>query len=133
MPTITEDFTRDIREPLKGQKIYRDDLLTGFGLRVTSSCKAFIAECKVNGTNHRVTVGRHGSISANEARIQAEKLIRQMSASRLPSKRSAQAPTLKELLALYLDRKQLRPATILPYQRVINGCCHGQSKWAGSV
>ncbi len=122
MVEITENFTSDIREPRKGQKIYRDDELTGFGLRVTASCKAYIAECKVNGTNHRVTVGRHGSISANEARIQAEKLIRQMSASRLPSKRSIQAPTLKELLALYLERKTLRPATVLTYQRVINGC-----------
>src|SRR5208337_3269602 len=31
-------------------------------------------------------------------------------------------PTLKELLALYLERKTLRQATILTYQRVINGC-----------
>jgi hypothetical protein len=29
---------------------------------------------------------------------------------------------LKELLALYLDRKPLRPATVLTYSRVINGC-----------
>jgi integrase len=122
MSQITDEFTSDIRSPVKGQVIYRDDTLTGFGLRVTPSFKSYIAECKVNGTARRVTLGRHGSISANEARTQAAKLIHKMSAKRLPSKRSTHAPTLKELLALYLDRKTLRPATVLTYKRVINGC-----------
>jgi integrase len=122
MPEITDHFTGDIKSPLKGQVIYRDDALTGFGLRVTPSFKSYIAECKVNGTARRVTLGRQGTISADEARTQAAKLIHKMSAKRLPSKRSTQAPTLKELLALYLARKQLRPATILTYKRVINGC-----------
>jgi integrase len=122
MPEITDHFTGDIKSPLKGQIIYRDDALTGFGLRVTPSFKSYIAECKVNGTARRVTLGRHGSISADEARTQAAKLIHKMSAKRLPSKRSTQAPTLKELLALYLERKTLRPATVLTYRRVINGC-----------
>jgi len=122
MPEITAHFTGDIKSPLKGQIIYRDDALTGFGLRVTPSFKSYIAECKVNGTARRVTLGRHGSISADEARTQAAKIIHKMSASRLPSKRSTQAPTLKELLALYLDRKTLRPATSLTYKRVIDGC-----------
>jgi integrase len=76
----------------------------------------------VNGTARRVTLGRQGSINADEARTQAAKLIHKMTSKRLPSKRSTQAPTLKELLALYLDRKLLRPATILTYKRVINGC-----------
>ena len=122
MAEITDHFTGDIRSPLKGQVIYRDDSLTGFGLRVTPKSKSFIAECKVNGTARRITLGRCGAISADEARHQAEKVIKQMSASRLPTKRSTQAPTLKELLAFYLDRKTLRPATVLTYQRVINGC-----------
>jgi hypothetical protein len=77
-------------EPLKGQKIYRDAALTGFGLRVTASCKAYIAECKVNGTNHRITLGRCGSISADEARQQAEKVIKRMV---LNGSSSAQLPT----------------------------------------
>ncbi len=55
MTAITDNFTRDIRKPTTGQVIYRDDELTGFGLRVTASQKAFIAECKVNGTARRVT------------------------------------------------------------------------------
>jgi integrase len=121
MPQLTDDFTCDIRSPLKGQVIYRDDDLIGFGLRVTASAKAYIAECRVNGTTRRVTLGRHGHIKADEARVQAQKLIHQMSAHRLPSKRLTQAPSLRELLALYLDKKQLRPATILTYRRVIEG------------
>jgi hypothetical protein len=119
MVEIKENFTSDIREPLKGQTIYRDDEPTGFGLRMTASCKAHIAERKVNGTNYRVTLGRHGTLSADHARRRAQKVIQQMSANRVPSKRSAQAPTLRELLALYLNRKTLRTATVLTYKRVI--------------
>lgn len=122
MPMISDEFSRDIRSPLKGQAIYRDDELTGFGLRVTATQKAFIAECKVNGTNKRVTLGRYGAISADDARTQAKKLISQLAAKRLPSKRSVQAPTLRELLALYLDRKKLRPATVATYSSAINYC-----------
>jgi len=122
MPKITDDFTSDTREPLKGQVIYRDDELIGFGLRVTASCKAYIAECRVNGTTRRVTLGREGAISADEARQQAEKLILQMSARRLPSKRSTQAPSLQELLELYLAKKPLRHNTVLSYRSVINAC-----------
>ena len=94
----------------------------GFGLRVTASCKAYIAECKVNGTTRRVTLGRQGAISADDARTQAAKLIKKMSAKRLPSKRSTQAPALGELLELYISKKQLRQNTILSYRRVINRC-----------
>ena len=103
-------FTGDTTAPLKGQVIYRDDTLIGFGLRVTASCKAYIAECRVNGTTRRVTLGRQGSISADDARMQAAKLIKKMSAKRLPSKRSTQAPSLGELLDLYISRKQLCPS-----------------------
>ena len=122
MPTISEEFSRDIRSPIKGQAIYRDDVLTGFGLRVTATQKSFIAECKVNGINRRVTIGCYGAISADDARSQAEKLIGQMTSKRLPSRHLVHCPTLKELLAMYLDRKPLRPATVITYSRVINGC-----------
>jgi len=122
MPEITDQFTADIRSPLNGQLIYRDDQLIGFGLRVTPKSKSYVAECKVKGTTRRVTLGRCGTIGEEEARLQAQKLINQMTASRLPSKRATQAPSLKELLALYLSKKQLRPATILTYKRVIEGC-----------
>jgi hypothetical protein len=37
MAQITDSFTGDTRGPLKGQVIYRDDALTGFGLRVSLS------------------------------------------------------------------------------------------------
>jgi integrase len=122
MPEITDHFTGDTTAPLKGQVIYRDDALIGFGLRVTASCKAYIAECRVNGTTRRVTLGRQGCISADDARMQAAKLIKKMSAKRLPSKRSTQAPSLGELLELYISKKQLRQNTILTYRRVINRC-----------
>ncbi len=122
MVEITDHFTGDIRSPHKGQIIYRDDNLVGFGLRVTASQRAYIAECKVNGK------ARRGSHSAGMApflpmrlRSRRQTLIEQMSARRLPSKRSTQAPTLKELLALCAGPKALpEPTTVLQLQESVS-------------
>ena len=122
MPRITDHFAGVVRSPIKGQVIYRDDELIGFGLRVTASYKAYVAECRVNGTTRRVALGRHGSITAANARRQAQSVIDQLCSQRLPSKRSSQAPSLRELLELYLAKKQLRKSTVLTYRSVIGRC-----------
>ncbi|MGH7869733.1 MAG: tyrosine-type recombinase/integrase, partial [Candidatus Dormibacteraceae bacterium] len=102
---------------------YRDDDLTGFGLRVTSNCKAYIAECKVNGKNKRVTLGRHGLITAEEARQKAREVIGKLTCQR-SSKQLSYAPTLAEVLEHYLSNRRLRPTTIRNHR-------HAQRKYFG--
>jgi hypothetical protein len=75
---ITEDFVDNAVHPLSGQIIHRDSQLKGFGLRVTPRSKSFIVEARVNGTNRRITIGRADLFSAEEARHEAAKLLRQM-------------------------------------------------------
>ena len=53
--------------------LYRDDLLPGFGLRVTNSgAKAYFAEKRISGKNTRITIGKHGPLTPEQARKQAQ-------------------------------------------------------------
>ncbi|MBX3074685.1 hypothetical protein KF913_12220 [Candidatus Obscuribacterales bacterium] len=44
MPKISDKLMSDITKPDRGQKIYRDSELKGFGLRVTPGSMASIVE-----------------------------------------------------------------------------------------
>ena len=61
--------------PDKGYAIHWDEKLPGFGLRVTSTgAKAFIFQKRINGKEKRMTVGRYGDLTAEQARKLAVKL-----------------------------------------------------------
>ena len=75
---ITDDFVDKAVHPKAGQTIYRDSRLIGFGLRITSGKKSFIAEARVNEKNRRVTIGRADFLSVDEARKEARQLLRLM-------------------------------------------------------
>ena len=60
VPKLTKRFIEhNILRPVSEQVIYRDDELRGFGLRVTRGSLSYIVECRVNGTNRRITIGPH--------------------------------------------------------------------------
>lgn len=62
--------------PEKAQSFYRDENLKGFALRITASgVKSFIVETRINGRVKRVTLGKYGNITAEEARKQAKSLL----------------------------------------------------------
>ena len=50
------------------QDFYYDTELKGFGLRVGYTSKTYFAETKVHGKTVRVTLGKHGVITAEEAK-----------------------------------------------------------------
>ena len=51
----------------KSQSFYRDDILKGFALRVTSNgIKSFIVETRINNKVKRITLGKYGNITAEE-------------------------------------------------------------------
>lgn len=58
----------------KDQIFYRDGELKGFALRVTSSgVKSFIMETTIGNKVRRMTLGRYGKLTAEEARTEAKK------------------------------------------------------------
>lgn len=117
MPRLTSKFIGDITPPLRGQVIYRDDELVGFGVRATRSCKTYIVECRINGKSKRVAIGRSDRIPAEEAREKAQTLLGKMVAQRDLLK--LKSPTLAEVLEDYISKKRLRERTIAHYREAI--------------
>jgi hypothetical protein len=71
---ITDIQVRNLPVPEKGSKVYYDDTLKGFGVRVSNAgTKAFILATGKN--RDRTTIGRYPTISLAEARDVAKKLM----------------------------------------------------------
>jgi len=70
MPSLrfTKSAVAAIPHPASGQVIYRDTQLRGFGLRVGTNSKVYIAEGQVNGRTRRVSVGRADLLPPDIAR-----------------------------------------------------------------
>src|SRR4051794_38207686 len=79
-----------------GQILYRDDELTGFGLRVGSRSKVFYVEAQVARRTVRVTLGKYGPITPDQARKLALKALSEMAHGLNPNakKRVVDASTI---------------------------------------
>ena len=130
---LTKSFIERLSTPrLHGpgkprQKIYRDDALPGFGLRITSGgARSYIVEKRVNGINRRVTIGRYGQITLEQARNKAFSVLGDMIQGIDPLEanhdRNIKNITILECYNDYLKlRHNLTPTTIADYARSING------------
>jgi hypothetical protein len=81
---ITQDFVANAAHPTRGQIIYRDSNLIGFGLRLTAGSKSFVVEAKVNGKTRRITICQADLFEVDEARAEALKLLRLMKSGKEP-------------------------------------------------
>ncbi len=91
-------------------------------MRVGTSSKTYIAESRVNGKTVRVTIGKHGVFTAEQARVEARQLLVTIAKGVNPSdekkERRARGVTLEQVFKDYLlARKALKPRTIYDYQR----------------
>lgn len=60
------------------QRLYFDTELRGFGLCVGAGAKTYFAQRSVNGRSRRVTIGRHGVFTVDQARKEAQQLLAKM-------------------------------------------------------
>ena len=117
VPKLTAKLIGDISKPRKGQVIYRDDEVKGFGLRVTAGSKSYIVECRVDGKAQRRTLGRADLMTPEQARLKATEFLRLMTAGR--DRRLIPAPTLSDVLESYVVKKRLRESTIVNYRQAL--------------
>lgn len=109
----------------KDQVFYRDDQLKGFALRVTASgSKSFIVEKNIGNKVRRITLGKYGALTVEQARKEAQKMIGQIAtgidpiAEKLTSKMNE--ITLNEVFEDYTKaRKSLKHNTLYNYKRVL--------------
>lgn len=109
----------------KDQVFYRDENLKGFALRVTSTgMKSFVVETRIEGKVKRITLGKYGAITVEEARKQAKNLLGQIARGDNPiaEKKSNKIKlmTLDAVLNDYLKaRKDLKEFTVTDYRNVL--------------
>jgi integrase len=126
MPIIrlTKRTIEAIEHPAEGQVFYRDADLSGFGLRVGSKAKVFFAERQVARRTVRVTIGRYGLITPEEARKRALKLLGEMAEGRDPNSdkraNAVSAMTLQEAFDDFFERRSLAASSTPNYKRTID-------------
>jgi len=119
---ITKTFVEKLTAPPTGQALYRDDEMTGFGIRITANkAKSFFVEKRVNGKVKRMTLGRFPGLSVEKARKEAQKLLGKIATGIDPvaerKEQKAKMITLAEVFEDYLKaRKALKPLTIKDYK-----------------
>ena len=104
--------------------VYWDSTLKGFGVRVyPSGARIYVVQTRGPGGTKRVTVGRHGVITTDEARRRAASIVARIKAGEAPSTaRAARAqlgPTVAELAGRYLREHvavHCKPATAKAYR-----------------
>lgn len=112
--------------PALGYTLHWDDVLPGFGLRITASgARSFIVQKRIGGKEHRSTLGRYGVLTTEQARREAQKFLGQVAQGIDPIaakvKARAETITLKEALTAYFESRQLKPRTIRDIQQAFKG------------
>lgn len=79
---------------------------------------SYIVKCRVGGKVKRITLGRHGPLTADEARKKAQKMLMDIQSA----KTTVSIPTLEQILEEYLASRKLRPNTIKNYTMSIRHC-----------
>lgn len=116
----------DQLEPGAVETVHWDDELRGFGVRVwPSGRKVYVAMTRVKGRLRKVTIGTHGPVTAEKARIKAHEIISQAKAGNAPVKEldvARKSPTVKGLGERFLKEHvavRCKPSTLYEYKRSV--------------
>ena len=111
--------------PERGQSFLRDAEIKGFGVRITAQgARAFIVEKRIGGQVRRVTLGRYGELTVQQARLQAQKLLGQIAMGHNPiadkHRARLEAITLQEAFQDFVRaRSSLKDKTLYDYRRYL--------------
>lgn len=119
---LTKTTVDKLPIPEKEAIFYRDDELRGFGVKVfPSGAKSFFLEKRVMGKVKRITIGRFGEVTMEQARKEAVKLAGQIATGGDPVAEKAQkkleGTTLRQGFETYLKRRTLKPQTVFDINR----------------
>lgn len=118
---LTKAAVDKLAVPPAGRVDYFDTELTGFGCRVSPSTKVYFVLKRVNGKLSRVTLGKHGIVTPDEARKLAIEAMAKMNRGVDIAKEKARARDrgmkVSEVLESYfISRTKLKPRTVTTYR-----------------
>ncbi|REJ79726.1 MAG: DUF4102 domain-containing protein [Acidobacteria bacterium] len=112
----------------RNQVFFWDAELKGFGLRVSAGgTKAYVVQYRTrNGRTRRLTLGRHGQLTPQQARTQAQRVLGDIAGGSDPAedrRQGAKAPTIGDLARHYIEehlRPKAKASTLREAERCIN-------------
>lgn len=121
---ITKTVVDKTPLPASGQLLLRDEKLKGFGVRIMASgARAFFVEKRVEGKVRRMTLGRYGEITCEQARKQALKLMGQLALGTNPiaerERDRLRGLPLEQVFADFERLRNLKPRTLYDYRRLL--------------
>lgn len=134
MPKLTKRFVESWR-PVKADEIAWDEEIPGFGLRVLTNkdengqerrVRSYLVQYRnAQGRSRRLTIGKHGKLTADKARKEALRVFDAVRAGKDPvAERRAyiDAPLVSDLLDRYIAEhveKRNRPSTQKEVKRIV--------------
>ena len=123
MPKINKRFVNALYCEER-DKVFWDDELKGFGLRIRSSGrKYYVVQTRYNGRQRKYTIGPHGPITAEAARAKALEVLANLKAGLDPIEdgmRLRRCMTMKEMGEKFLEEYvpvHCKPSTQKEYRR----------------
>ena len=126
---ITKSFVDSLPVPAKGYTLHWDSELKGFGVRVTpSGIKTFILQRRIHGKDRRISLGRFGAVTVEQARRDAKVKSGQIASGNDPvadkqRAKAAQVPLSQCMADYFTSRKTLAPKTIKDMQATLQWGC----------
>ena len=113
------------------EAVFWDSALSGFGVRVyPSGAKVFLVQTRFGGKSRRFAVGRHGLVSAEQARRTAARIIADIKTGNEPvlpngAPRTDTGPTVAEVAERFMTEHvavRCKPKTARLYRHILD--CH---------
>ncbi len=114
---LTDISVRALKPPTKGQRLYRDKSIRGFGVRVSQGgTKTFVV---VHGSNRQFsTIGRYPTLSLKDARTEAKRLLAEMTLGKMRPV-SIRFDDARDRFIEACKAKN-KPRTVYDYNRILN-------------
>lgn len=122
---LTKKSVESLPIPKSGQQFVWDSQLAGFGVRLNPSGRTYVVQARVSGVSRRISLGRHGAITAEGARKKAHKELAKMLEGKDPvaekKREEAFKVTLRQLGDAYIEaRRNLKQSSISDINKHVN-------------
>ncbi|WP_343081444.1 tyrosine-type recombinase/integrase [Ostreiculturibacter nitratireducens] len=126
MPKLTKRSVEALQPQAENYFVWDSEII-GFGVRVMpSGTKTYQAQYRKGGRTRRISLGRHGNITAEQARLKAREVMGLVAKGENPAEEIAQerrAPTVAALCERFFEthvQERCKPSTAAEYRRAID-------------